>query len=123
MQSSALQDLAHPLLEFQALTKVLLRRWREIKVDLEIKEHRAALKGLHLLSLSDPKGESKGAGSQRRPHNPDKWKRLGFRTESPAWEFGEVGFLGMMDLTDFVRKDEDGFRKVRGTPEIRHGEF
>ena len=28
MKGSALQDLAHPLLEFQALTKVLLRRWR-----------------------------------------------------------------------------------------------
>ncbi|TGZ80251.1 hypothetical protein EX30DRAFT_359252 [Ascodesmis nigricans] len=112
MQSSALQDLAHPLLEFQALTKVLLRRWREIKVDLETKEHRAALKGLHLLSLPDPKQESKSLGSQRRAPNPEKWRRLGFRTESPAWEFGEVGFLGMMDLTDFVRKNEDGFRKV-----------
>lgn len=108
MQSSALQDLAQPLLEFQALTKVLLRRWRDVKVDLEMKEHRIALKGLHLASApersSDPSAKSK--------HNPEKWRRLGFETESPAWEFGEVGFLGMMDLTDFVRKDEDGFRKV-----------
>lgn len=108
MQSSALQDLAQPLLEFQALTKVLLRRWRDVKVDLEMKEHRIALKGLHLASApersSDPSAKSK--------HNSEKWRRLGFETESPAWEFGEVGFLGMMDLTDFVRKDEDGFRKV-----------
>ncbi|EAQ93619.1 hypothetical protein CHGG_01854 [Chaetomium globosum CBS 148.51] len=29
LQSSSLQDLAHPLLEFQSLTKVLLRKWRE----------------------------------------------------------------------------------------------
>ncbi|KAF8455651.1 ELMO/CED-12 family-domain-containing protein [Terfezia claveryi] len=94
MQSSALQDLAHPLLEFQALTKVLLRKWRDVKVDLEKKEHRIALKG----------------GSKR--HHPEKWRRLGFETESPAWEFGDVGFLGMMDFTDFVRKHEDGFQKV-----------
>lgn len=112
MQSSALQDLAHPLLEFQALTKVLLRRWRELKVDLEVKEHRIALKGLHLASApnrSDSKSEN---SSIRKKHSPEKWRRLGFETESPAWEFEEVGFLGMMDLTDFVRKDEDGFRKV-----------
>ena len=118
MQSSALQDLAHPLLEFQALTKVLLRRWREVKVDLEIKEHRTALKGLHLASAPDTKSDAasynsgSGSGSRRRPHNPEKWRRLGFETEAPAWEFGDVGFLGMMDFTDFVRKDEDGFKKV-----------
>jgi len=114
MQSSALQDLAHPLLEFQALTKVLLKRWRDVKVDLEIKEHRTALKGLHLASAPETKSDGgSSTGSKRRAHNPEKWRRLGFETESPAWEFGEVGFLGMMDLTDFVRKDEDGFKKVR----------
>jgi hypothetical protein len=43
LQSSALQDLAHPLLEFQALTKVLLRKWRDVRVDLERPEHRRAL--------------------------------------------------------------------------------
>ena len=53
MQSSALQDLALPLLEFQSLTKVLLRKWREVKVDLERPEHRRALKGLHLSSAPD----------------------------------------------------------------------
>lgn len=108
MQSSALQDLAHPLLEFQALTKVLLRRWRDVKVDLEMKEHRIALKGLHLASAPERSSDP----SAKKKHNPEKWRRLGFETESPTWEFGEVGFLGMMDLTDFVRKDEDGFRKV-----------
>lgn len=108
MQSSALQDLAHPLLEFQALTKVLLRRWRDVKVDLEVKEHRLALKGLHLASAPERSSDP----SAKKKHNPEKWRRLGFETESPAWEFGEVGFLGMMDLTDFVRKDEDGFRKI-----------
>ena len=121
MQSSALQDLAHPLLEFQALTKVLLRKWRDVRVDLERPEHRRALKGLHLASAPERKDPNVGTrveeladtgkkGSRR--HNPEKWRRLGFETESPAWEFDPTGFLGMMDLTDFVRKQEDGFQKL-----------
>jgi engulfment/cell motility protein 1 len=113
LQSSAIQDLAHPLLEFQALTKVLLRKWREIKVDLDKQEHRRALKGLHL--ASNPERAEKPISNDlksNRKHNPEKWRRLGFETESPAWEFEDVGFLGMMDLTDFVRKHEDGFQKV-----------
>lgn len=121
MQSSALQDLAHPLLEFQALTKVLLKKWREVRVDLEKPDHRRALKGIHLSSAPE-RGNQNGAsrveelqengkkGSRR--HNPEKWRRLGFETESPAWEFDETGFLGMMDLTDYVRKYEDGFQKL-----------
>ncbi|KAL3427637.1 ELMO/CED-12 family protein [Phlyctema vagabunda] len=123
MQGSAMQDLAHPLLEFQALTKVLLRKWRDVKVDVERPEHRRALKGLHLASAPDRKdrdagttrveelAEPTGRKASRR-HNPEKWRRLGFETESPAWEFDTTGFLGMMDLTDFVRKQEDGFQKL-----------
>ncbi|CZR65795.1 related to ELMO2 protein [Phialocephala subalpina] len=121
MQSSALQDLAHPLLEFQALTKVLLKKWREVRVDLEKPDHRRALKGLHLSSAPERGHQNGGSrveelqengkkGSRR--HNPEKWRRLGFETESPAWEFDETGFLGMMDLTDYVRKYEDGFQKL-----------
>ncbi|ESZ93764.1 ELMO/CED-12 family protein [Sclerotinia borealis F-4128] len=123
MQSSALQDLSHPLLEFQGLTKVLLGKWREVKVDLERPEHRRALKGLHLASAPEKKDLSNGAlakvealenGEKKgsRKHNPEKWRRLGFETESPAWEFEMTGFLGMMDLTDYVRKNEDGFQKL-----------
>ncbi|EFX03164.1 elmo ced-12 family protein [Grosmannia clavigera kw1407] len=137
MQSSALQDLAHPLLEFQSLTKVLLRKWREVRVDLERPEHRRALKGLHLASAPDRTvhhnagsgvlsivsgggGDSEtstaaataAAKKGSRRHNPEKWRRLGFETESPAGEFEAAGFLGMMDLTDFVRKNEDGFQKL-----------
>lgn len=122
MQSSALQDLAHPLLEFQSLTKLLLRKWKEVRVDLERPEHRRALKGLHLASAPSrdhyngtvngddaPEASSK-KGS--RKHNPEKWRRLGFETENPAAEFEGAGFLGMMDLTDYVRKNEDGFQKL-----------
>ncbi len=114
MQSTALQDLAHPLLEFQALTKVLLRKWRDVAVDLDKPEHRRALKGLHLASNPEkPTDWGDRVDEQgKRKHNPMKWRRLGFETESPAWEFDEVGFLGMMDLTDYVRKHEDGFQKI-----------
>jgi hypothetical protein len=123
MQSSALQDLAHPLVEFQALSKLLLRKWRDVKVDLERPEHRRALKGLHLASAPERKDLHVNGGSRveeladggkkgSRKHNPEKWRRLGFETESPAWEFETTGFLGMMDLTDYVRKQEDGFQKL-----------
>ncbi|RYP49787.1 hypothetical protein DL768_004574 [Monosporascus sp. mg162] len=124
MQSSALQDLAYPLLEFQSLTKVLLQRWKQVRVDLERPEHRRALKGIHLAS-APTKDYANGYGNggrveelqesgkkSSRKHNPEKWRRLGFETESPASEFDQAGFLGMMDLTDFVRKNEDAFQKL-----------
>ena len=114
MQSTALQDLSHPLLEFQALTKVLLRKWRDIPVDLDKSDHRRALKSIHLASnperVTTPVDDGE-EGSNKR-HNPEKWRRLGFESETPAWEFGEVGFLGMMDLTDYVRRQEDDFQKL-----------
>ena len=113
MQSAALQDLAHPLLEFQALTKVLLRKWRDIPVDLGNQDHRRALKSIHIASnpekVSDNYEEDDGI---RRRHNPEKWRRLGFESETPSWEFEEVGFLGMMDVADYVKKNEDGFQKL-----------
>lgn len=107
MQSSAIQDLAHPLLDFQSLTKILLRNWREEKVDLENSDHRRAIRGLHTASNPD-KSESDPQGNSKQL----KWRRLGFESESPAWEFDVTGFLGLMDLTDFVYKNEDGFQKL-----------
>lgn len=114
MQSTALQDLAHPLLEFQALTKVLLRKWRDIVVDLRKPEHRRALKGIHIASNPEKASDSLEDGEDRKEkkHNPEKWRRLGFETENPSWEFEETGYLGMMDLTDYVRKHEDAFPKL-----------
>ena len=125
MQGSVLQDLAHPLLEFQALSKVMIRKWREIKVDLERPEHRRGLKGIHLASAPEKKeigssvkseaenGDAVGVGRKgSRRHAPEKWRRLGFETESPTWEFDMMGFLGLMDITDYVRTQEDVFQKV-----------
>lgn len=111
MQSSAVHDLAQPLLEFQALTKVLLRKWREEKVDMDKPDHRRALRGLHVASISDKVLAAQEAKGSKR-HAPNKWRRLGFETESPAYEFEATGFLGLMDMTDFVYKNEDGFQKM-----------
>ncbi|KAI0200182.1 ELMO/CED-12 family-domain-containing protein [Astrocystis sublimbata] len=124
MQSAALQDLAHPLLEFQCLTKVLLKKWRKVRVDLERPDHRRALKSIHLasaptkdylagsmdLNAEDTQETTSKKGS--RKHHPEKWRRLGFETESPATEIHSVGFLGMMDISDYVRKNEDAFQKL-----------
>ena len=114
MRSTALQDLAHPLLDFQALMKVLLRKWRDIEVDLDKSEHRRALKSIHLASNPEKRPEimEDGEDGMRKRHNPEKWRRLGFDTETPAWEFEEVGVLGMMDLADHVKENEDGFQKL-----------
>lgn len=114
MQGTALQDLAHPLLEFQSLTKVLLRKWREVPVELEKPEHRRALKGLHLASNPEKPAPAESGDDTRksRKHNPEKWRRLGFESESPSWDFQEMGYLGMMDLTDYVRKYQDEFQKL-----------
>ncbi|PNY29561.1 Engulfment and cell motility protein 3 [Tolypocladium capitatum] len=118
MQTSALQDLAHPMLEFQSLSKVLIRKWREVRVDLEQPEHRRSLKSMHLSSAPDraavngnSKDEQSEAGNKKK-HNPEKWRRLGFETESPAQEFETTGYLGMMDMADYVRRHEDAFQKL-----------
>ncbi|KAK0765946.1 hypothetical protein N5P37_001887 [Trichoderma harzianum] len=122
MQGSGLQDLAHPALEFQNLNKVVLRKWRDVRVDLERPEHRRSLKSLHLSSAPDRStanghvregsGDTTATRKDGRKHNPEKWRRLGFETESPAQDFDVTGYLGMMDLTDYVRKNEDRFQKL-----------
>ncbi|KAI1111991.1 ELMO/CED-12 family-domain-containing protein [Nemania sp. NC0429] len=123
MQSPSLQDLAHPLWEFQCLTKVLLKKWREVSVELERPDHRRALKSIHLASAPskehlngtrDGKAEEAQEIGKKgsRKHHPEKWRRLGFESESPASEFQAAGFLGMMDLTDYVRKNGDTFQKL-----------
>ncbi|KAI7464173.1 hypothetical protein KC357_g8001 [Hortaea werneckii] len=126
MRGDSASDLHTPLaaaiLEFQGLTKVLLRKWREVRVNLEFSEHKRALKTIHLLSKPEPYHEpvlptSPSDGSEpptlgARRHHPEKWRRLGFATESPAWEFDETGYLGIMDLVDFARRNEDTYHKT-----------
>ena len=115
MQDTSLQDVAHPLLEFQGLTKIFLKKWRDIPVNLEKPDHRRALKSLHAASNPEKRPEQPqedGEEGTKKKHNPQKWRRLGFETESPAWEFEDTGFLGMMDLTDYVRNNEDTYQKM-----------
>jgi len=124
MQSSAVADLAHPLLEFQNLTKVMLRKWREVHVDLEKSDHKRALRAISTASYLDADSSSASSGigaiangrtgplGSKRSRDADRWKRVGFLGELPGPEFSETGFLGMMDLTDFVMKNEDQFRKL-----------
>jgi hypothetical protein len=127
MRGDAAADAGSPLaaaiLEFQGLTKVLLRKWKEVRVNVEMHEHKKALKTIHLLSNPEPyhapastdatNGENiNGARKGARKHHPEKWRRLGFETESPAWEFDETGYLGMMDLVDFAKRNEDIYQKT-----------
>lgn len=109
MQSTALQDLAQPLLEFQYLTKVMLRKWRRLPLETDKSDHRRALNALYSSSFSEKaKGEEKGS----RKNHPERWRRLGFQSEDPVGDFETVGFLGMMDVTDFVRKYVDQYQKL-----------
>ena len=122
MQSSALQDLALPMMDFQSLTKVMLRKWKNVKVNLERPEHRRTLKILHLASTPGQANPSVNGHTEEdvaeigrmasRRHNPEKWRRLGFETESPAQDFEGTGYLGMMDLFDYAKKNEEGFQKL-----------
>lgn len=105
--------LASAILEFQALTQILLRKWRDVMVNLELPEHKRALKTIHLLSKPAPYTPPVGVnGGKVRKHHPEKWRRLGFETESPAWEFDETGYLGMMDLVEYARRNEDTYQKT-----------
>jgi engulfment/cell motility protein 1 len=114
MQSTALQDLSHPLLEFQALMKVQLRKWRDIPLEMDKSDHRRAFKSIHLTSNPEvvPASVENGDDAAKKKHNLEKWGRLGFETDHPWWEFEETGYLGMLDLTNYVRKNEDGFQKL-----------
>lgn len=111
--SYADSPLAIAVLEFQELTKVLLRKWRDVVVNMELPEHKRALKTIHLLSKPEPYTPPVGTnGVKVRKHHPEKWRRLGFETESPAWEFDETGYLGMMDLVEYCRRNEDTYQKT-----------
>ena len=130
MQSTALlQDLGHPLLEFQSLIKMLLRKWRDLRVDLRKPEQRRALKSLQVaatnggvgdLGFGNGNGNGNGNGvgtdngrpNDRFEQHSEQWRRLGFETESPILEFEQTGFLGLLDLTDYTRKQQDGFVKL-----------
>lgn len=138
MRGDAAADAGSPLaaaiLEFQGLTKVLLRKWKEVRVNVEMHEHKKALKTIHLLSNPEPyhapgspdltNGETPNGGRKSaRKHHPEKWRRLGFETESPAWEFEETGYLGIMDLVDFAKRNEDIYQKTLMEQSVQSKQF
>jgi engulfment/cell motility protein 1 len=41
----------------------------------------------------------------------DKWQRLGFSSDNPAADLEETRFLGMMNFTEYVRRNRDAFQK------------
>ena len=123
MRGDAAIDAGSPLsaaiLEFQCLTMVLLKKWREVRVNVpELHEHKKALKTIHLLSRPEPYQPPEINGTCEAPkkagakHHPEKWRRLGFETETPTWEFEETGYLGMMDLVNFAKRNEDAYHKI-----------
>lgn len=119
MQSSALHDLAHPLLEFQQLTKILLSRWKSVAVNVQKPEHRRTIKAIHLSSNPPDKEQLMPTQDGQKPkHDPNKWRRLGFLLENPEPDFEGMGFLGMMDLSDYVRKHQDEFHNILAEQEI-----
>lgn len=114
MQITALQDLAQPLLEFQTLIKISFRKWKEIPVDLDQQDHRRALRAVHASANAEilERNDNVPNGDDSSKRDVDKWRKLGFDTESPASEFEQVGCLGLNDLEQFATKDEDGFQKL-----------
>jgi len=118
MQNNNVQDLAHPLYDFQALTKIMLRKWRSIPFNVDTKDHRRGLKAVHLASLSEAERNERikqqanlGDSRQKTPKDNERWRKLGFETEYPGKEMEafDVGFLGLMDLMDFARQSPDPF--------------
>ncbi|KAI4842682.1 hypothetical protein E4T44_07168 [Aureobasidium sp. EXF-8845] len=105
MHGDALHEIAAPVLEFQSLMKILFARWRHILVDLEKTEHRRSLKELQVSSFP-----SNYQASQQEL-DLDKWQRLGFSSDNPAADLEETRFLGMMNFTEYVRRNRDAFQK------------
>lgn len=46
----------------------------------------------------------------------NRWRRLGFRTEAPQFEFDRVGLLGLKMLKRFAEDSQNEFAKVRRFP-------
>ncbi|KAK3067640.1 hypothetical protein LTS18_000999, partial [Coniosporium uncinatum] len=87
----------------------MLRKWQRLPLETDKSDHRRALNALYSSSFSEKaKGEEKGS----RKNHPERWRRLGFQSEDPVGDFETVGFLGMMDVTDFVRKYVDQYQKL-----------
>lgn len=119
MRGGSNGQLVRPLLQFQGLTKVLLARWRHVRIDLDKPEHRIALNQSRASSFrpnhTRPGTSRSNKSQQNEPvidHASDNWRRLGFRSENPVQDFEGAGFLGLMDLSEFVRRNAESFQDI-----------
>ena len=125
MRGDSIGDIAGPVMQFQSLYRLLLRRWRGVVVDMERVEHRKALTRCYTASF--PPGFRRRASSkvekrlllkggldevQSSSDRSDMWERLGFSSEQPADDFRDAGFLGLMDIMAYIRRDTDGYQKM-----------
>lgn len=108
MRGDAVSDLAGPVLEFQSLIKVLFRRWKEVRVDEGKWGYRRALEQLQASSTALRESDLDGVSR----FLPDRWTWLGFDLDSPVAEVQAMGFLGMMDLAGYVRRNTSIFQKT-----------
>ncbi|PNS17109.1 Engulfment and cell motility protein 2 [Sphaceloma murrayae] len=119
MRGDSLMDIAGPVIDFQTLTKVMLRCWRFVPVDLSRQPHNEALQNIRRTATQalPHKAVPSRKGEKKPETNGDveaevPWRTIGFDTEDPASELQEMGLLGLMDLADFVRKNTDYFQKT-----------
>ena len=129
MQDGAVQDLAHSLVDFQTLTKQLLRKWKATPVDPDNNKQRKQLKSV--LHVSKTHSHSKHASTsktevvdditdtatesedpKRKHRDPERWRRIGFSSEHPVGEFEDTGLLGLRDLNTFATDSSDNFQRI-----------
>ncbi|PSK46185.1 Engulfment and cell motility protein 2 [Elsinoe australis] len=119
MRGDSLADIAAPVIDFQTLTKVMLRCWRFVPVDLTRQAHSEAL--LHIRKTATRALPHKAVPSRKSEKQPETdgeiesevpWTTIGFETEEPSSDLQETGLLGLMDFADFVRKNNDWFQKT-----------
>lgn len=122
MRGEAVGDLAEPLMHYQDLTKLLIKRWRDTEVELDNADHRKALGRIQAASfppktkrpkavLLDKRGTRNGADVSVGEVDAS-WNRLGFGSEDPSEDFEHSGLLGLMDLTVYARGSTDEFQKA-----------
>ncbi|KAI6246676.1 Engulfment and cell motility protein 1 [Erysiphe necator] len=130
MQSSSHQDMAYSLLEFQAVSKLILKKRRETVVNIENLEHQSMLEKIYSSSQKKNKKEvqstikntqqsSINGKTNSNEQNLEMWRNLGFQTESPILEFEQTGVLGMMDLVHFATSNEESYQKYLQEQETR----
>lgn len=127
MRGDAVADLAGPVLEFQTLVMGLFRRWRDITVDTTQAEHQHALRLIRACASGtiDPESGlaadtdeidedevSSRANSRRVIGDKEgSLQALGLDSQHPASEFQGMGYLGLRDLTEYVRSSPEDLQK------------